>query len=612
MIRRPLSWRTLGLVGVVWLWSSVLFSQEPVSAGVASSAIRYTVSLAAYRDHLLRVQVQLPPGDASTRVQLPVWNALYQVRDFSQYVNSVRAKSDAGQPLPIQKLDKTTWQIDGAKDGATVEYEILADNSGPYGAQLNDHHAFFNLAEVLMYSVPGRALPVQLRFSLVPPNWKFATALAGSGDGFEAENYDRLVDAPVEIGIFQESDFDEGGGHYRVVVDADPADYDMETIVADVHKIVVAATTWMQDRPFASYLFLYHFPRTGGGGGMEHACSTAIDLNAHEIKDSLLPLDDVTAHEFFHLWNVKRIRPQSLEPVDYSRENYTRALWFSEGVTSTVEDIILLRAGLLDERRYLQRLGEQISELEDRPGHRAQSAEESSLDAWLEKYPYYRQPQRSISYYNKGEMLGVALDLAIRDASHGSASLRDVFVWMNQHFARLGKFFPDSAGVRQAAEAVGHGDLSGFFQNYVAGVQEIPWDDFFGTVGLQVVRRTSTVADAGFIEARNFDAPPVVVSLQPGSAAERAGLAVGDVILEINGQVAPSDFEAKLQELHPGDTIQMRVRQRRGEHESQWKVGSREEVEFQVRDVENSTAQQKARRAAWLRGESQSAGDARP
>jgi predicted metalloprotease with PDZ domain len=612
MIRRPLSWRTLGLVGVVWLWSSVLFSQEPVSAGVASPAIRYTVSLAAYRDHLLRVQLQLPPGDASTRVQLPVWNALYQVRDFSQYVNWVQAKSDAGQPLPIQKLDKTTWQIDGAKDGATVAYEILADNSGPYGAQLNDHHAFFNLAEVLMYSVPGRALPVQLRFREVPPNWKFATALAGSGDGFEAENYDRLVDAPVEIGILQESDFDEGGGHYRVVVDADPADYDMETIVADVHKIVVAATTWMQDRPFASYLFLYHFPRTGGGGGMEHACSTAIDLNAHEIKDSLLPLDDVTAHEFFHLWNVKRIRPQSLEPVDYSRENYTRALWFSEGVTSTVEDIILLRAGLLDERRYLQRLGEQISELEDRPGHRAQSAEESSLDAWLEKYPYYRQPQRSISYYNKGEMLGVALDLAIRDASHGSASLRDVFVWMNQHFARQGKFFPDSAGVRQAAEAVGPGDLSGFFQNYVAGVQEIPWNDFFGTVGLQVVGRTSTVADAGFIEARNFDAPPVVVSLQPGSTAERAGLAVGDVILEINGQVAPSDFEAKLQELHPGDTIRMRVRQRRAEHELQWKMGSREEVEFQVRDVENSTAQQKARRGAWLRGESQSAGDARP
>lgn len=612
MIRQPPIWRALCLLCAMWLWSAACFSQETPAPDVAADRIRYVVSLAGYRDHLLRVRVLLPGGDPSQQVQLPVWNALYQVRDFVQYIDWVKAKGNRGESLSIEKLDKTTWQIDGAKDGATVEYEILADNSGPYGAEANDHHAFLNFAEILIYSVRGRALPVQLKFIDVPAGWKFATSLVGAGDGFEAANYDRLVDSPVEIGTFRESDFDEGGGRYRVVVDADPADYDMDKIVADVRKIVAAATTWMEDRPFQSYVFLYHFPKAAGGGGMEHAYSTAIDLNAQGLKESLRALDDVTAHEFFHLWNVKRIRPQSLEPVDYTRENYTRALWFSEGVTSTVEDIILLRAGLQDERRYLQRLGDQISELEDRPAHSNQSAEESSLDAWLEKYNYYRQPQRSISYYNKGEMLGVALDLAVRDSSHGTASLREVFQWMNQNFARERKFFPDSAGVREAAEAVAHADLSDFFQKYVAGVHEIPWDDFFGTVGLHVVRRTTTVADPGFAAARNFDAPPVVIHLQRGGEAEKAGLSVGDVLLQINGQVAASDFEARLQEMHPGDTLRLRVRQRKGEHELQWKVGAREEVEFELRDVENSSAQQKARRAAWLRGESQPAGDTRP
>src|SRR5438445_12370854 len=152
----------------------------------------------------------------------------------------------------------------------------------------------------------------------------------------------------------------------------------------------------MNDRPFDHYMFIYHFPKAGGGGGMEHAYSTMIDSSADRVRGNPLSLADVTAHEFFHLWNVKRIRPQSLEPVDYTKENYTNALWFSEGVTNTVEDYILLRAGLLDENQFLHRLAGQIEELEDRPAHLSQSAEESSLDAWLEKYQPYWSPERSI------------------------------------------------------------------------------------------------------------------------------------------------------------------------------------------------------------------------
>ena len=234
-------------------------------------------------------------------------------------------------------------------------------------------------------------------------------------------------------------------------------------------------------------------------------------LNA--VLEKRCPREQV--HEFVHLWNVKRIRPQTLEPVDYTKENYTRALWFSEGVTSTVQGYILLQAGLLDERRYLQRLGDQITTLQQRSAHKTQSAEESSLDAWLEKYTYYREPDRSISYYNKGELLGVLLDLKIREGSQFTASLRELFQWMNKHYAGQGKFFDDSEGVRQAAQSVCKCDLQEFFDHYVSGTDEIPWDPMLSSVGLRVVQQSVEVADAGLDVQRVFGG--MALSLNEGS-----------------------------------------------------------------------------------------------
>ena len=519
-----------------------------------SPHVCYSISLASAEQHLVEVQVILPAGAAQRDLQLPVWNALYQVRDFAQYVNWLHAKDRAGRELAVHEADKSRWQIQGADGGAIVEYQIYADSPGPFGAQLNSHHAFFNLAQILMYPVDARNAPTQVHFGHIPEGWRVATPLKSLPDGgFSADNYDRLVDSPVEVSNFQESDFDEAGGHYRVVVDADPADYQMDKVTADLRKIVVAATTWMNDRPFDTYMFLYHLPRGPAGGGMEHTFSTAIDINADVIKQNSDALAGVTAHEFFHLWNVKRIRPQTLEPVDYTKENYTRSLWFSEGVTSTAEATIELRAGLIDEKQYLERLGDEITELERRPAHLTQSVEESSLDAWLEGNAYYRRPERSISYYNKGELLGVMLDLALRESSHGRASLRELLQWMNANYAQKGRYFNDSGGVREAAEAVSHADLGSFFANYVAGTEEIPWDNFLRSVGLRVEQITSTAPDAGFAASRNFDGPMSVGAVTPGSDAERAGLQVGDTILELQGKPAGQESRQELARLSPSD-----------------------------------------------------------
>lgn len=588
---------------------------ESMSAG---AAVRYTVSLADAPKHIVDVKLDLARGAGERDLQLPVWNALYQIRDFSRYVNWVHAKDTRGNDVSVQALDKSRWHVSHVEQGVVIEYQILADVGGPFGAQLNVDHAFFNLAELLMYSVDARASSMQVQFVNLPANWKIATALTeATRDQFSAQNYDQLVDSPVEMGNFQERDFDEGGGHYRVVIDADPSDYKIEDILATLRHIVVAAVSWMNDRPFNTYLFIYHFPRRPSGGGMEHAFSTAIDISANRLRVNPRALADVTAHEFFHLWNVKRIRPQSLEPIDYTRENYSRALWFSEGVTSTASLYFRVRGGLIDESSSLRSIADQIGEFEHRAAHRTQSVEESSLDAWLEKYDDYDRPERSISYYNKGFLLGVLLDLRVREASNGSASLRDIFRWMNEHYSKQGRFFPDSDGVREAAETVSHSDLKDFFKKYVRGTDEVPWDGFFKTVGLRLVTQSRVMVDPGFSVSEKFGGPPIVSSVTSGSADATAGLAAGDVIVGLNGQVPSGNLETQIGSLTPGGMIQLRVRNGAGEHDLQWKLESRGEIEYELKDTDGITTEQKVRRTAWLRGESEKtesekSGDSRP
>ena len=579
--------------------------------GTAAAAppVDYYISLANGSLHLVRVRMHLAGTSSERDVQMPVWNALYQIRDFAQYVRWIRAHDAKGNELPIRKLDKTTWRISHAESGAEVEYEVYANDPGPYGAYVDREHAFLNLAEVLMYPVDARDAPVTLAFVDVPKDWRIATALP-SLDGstseksrvFTARDFDRLVDGPIDIGDFHEKSFDEGGARYRIVVDADPADYSLDALTEMVHKVVASEVDWMGDRPFTEYLFLYHFPHAPGGGGMEHAYSTAIDVSADRLADDPFAVPSVTAHEFFHLWNVKRIRPASLEPIDYTKENYTRALWFSEGVTSTVADLTLVRTGIMTEQQYLTGLSHEIRTLQMRPAHKTQSVEEASLDTWFDKYPQYRLPERSISYYNKGEIVGVLLDLALRQATNGQKSLRDLFHWMNDNYAHQARYFPDSEGVRQACEALTGADFKNFFAQYVAGTDEIPYDTYFQRVGLRLDVRQTTTPSGGFNAVRNFNAPPVVVQVEPNSEAEKAGLVPGDAILMFEGKFVANDVKDLIARMQPGDTIHLRVTGRKGTRELKFRLGSQQESDYQLVDLPNITPLQRARRKAWLLG----------
>ncbi|MGH9794427.1 MAG: M61 family metallopeptidase [Candidatus Acidiferrales bacterium] len=441
----------------------------------AAATIEYRVSVAAPSEHILRVTMTIPDVKSAVDVQMPAWNALYQIRDFASRVMDVKAHDANGKPLAVAKSDTMTWRISGGKS-VVVSYGVLWDEQGPFATQLNSEHAFLNLAMALFYVPDRRDEEARVTFSDLPAGWEIAVALAPDGQAatFRAAGYDELVDAPVEIGRFEQFRFTVGRARIRVVVHG--TSWRRETLEAKLRRIVEYQVTLMEDVPFEEFLFIYHFD--SGGGGMEHANSTAI----HTAGDS--NVEGISAHEFFHLWNVKRIRPNTLEPVDYTRANITRALWFAEGVTNTYEAYTLVRTGMRSAQEFYAGLAGEIAQLEARPASRWKNAEEASLDAWLESYRVYRRPELSISYYNKGEILGVLLDILIRDASDNRKSLDHVMRHLNAEYAQRGRYYEDSAGIRKAIEKITGVSFADFFARYVAGAEPLPYEDILRRAGL--------------------------------------------------------------------------------------------------------------------------------
>jgi len=599
--------------GRLWGATAVTCS-SPASA--KPQATEYFVSLADNTHHLAHVSIRFSQTAGTITLNMPVWNALYQVRDFAANMENVKAADALGRPVTVVNSKTSEWEITAPGPCVVIDYDIHLDNDGPFGAQLSGGHGFFNWAMVLMYSPATRAQGTSLQLLDVPATWGLQDVhIMGEAPAGKVEqavgvahDYDELVDSPAELGIFQHWEFTQDGATYHIVVHGDPHDYDAGKLQDMVRKITHAAVDWMADRPFDEYTFLYHFPRSPGHGGMEHAFGTAIDVNAERLHGSMMPVASVSAHEFFHLWNVKRIRPQSLDPIDYQRVMDTRALWFSEGVTSTVGDMLLARAGLFSDRQYIDRVASEINELQSRPAHRWQSAEESSLNAWFEGDAFYRSRERSISYYNKGEVLGVLLDLRMRQLTQGTKSLRDLFQWMNQNYAKKGVPFPDSDGVQQAAETITGQSFGEFFHNYVSGVVELPYSELFNFVGLQVAETTVRTSTPGFSTSVNLDGQPEVASVHPNSDAQRAGVIIGDRIVAVDGRPATSSLDYLLGGMRPGTNVKLTLANQRGQRTVKLKLTSHEEQMYILQDVPSLTPEQRAHRVAWIHGDDESAG----
>ncbi len=585
--------RSVFLVGLFFLVS-------PVQA-----AIHYTVSVAHPEQHLFHVTMEIPEVSGEVVVQMPAWNALYQVRDFAMHVQRVEALV-VGKPVPIEKLDKQTWRI--TADGTvTVRYDTYWNDGGPFGTELNTQSAFINPAMILMYVPQRRAEEVKVSLNELPSGWEAASAapfrsISAAGGVrwyiFGANSYDEMTDAPIQMGKLEGFDVPDAQPPVHVVVLGD--EWRKKVLQEELRRVVAYEVKMMDGAPYKDYTFLLRFGKaaSGEGGGMEHMDSTAISVRSDE------DFANIGAHEFFHLWNVKRIHPASMDPIDFTKEQYSRAFWFAEGVTNTYASYTMVRTGLWNKNQFYDDFSQQVGELESRPANKWQSAEQSSLDAWFEKYPLYNRPTNSISYYTKGQVLGVLLDILIRDRTDDEHSLDDVMRLMNEEFGKTGKGYRDSLDIRLAAEKVAGGSFQEFFDRYIASADPLPYRDVLAKAGLQLRAEERKHASLGFSVERENGAL-TVDSVEPESAAEGAGLRRGDVIVSWNGAEPPRGLERWASTHKKGTMLKIGVRREDGPAIVEFPMGEVSETFY--RTVEDEHAGEKARRIrdGILRGTTQ-------
>jgi predicted metalloprotease with PDZ domain len=547
--------------------------------------------------------MRIPDVHGELLLQMPAWNATYQIRDFSSRIEQLTAES-SGQPVQVEKLDKLTWRIHA--DGiVVVRYAIFWDSPGPFASQLNEEHAFINPAMVFLYVPDRRSEQVEAGFRDVPTNWRIASSLALSTvqkshdppvGMVAAPTYDAFADGPIELGTFSLFSILEGPHAIYVAVHGD--DWKQAEVESTLRKVTAYELELMGGAPFDHYLFILHIGKAAGGsgGGMEHANGTAMALGSPQQLASL------AAHEFFHLWNVKRIRPASLEPVDYTKEQYTRVLWFAEGVTSTYGSYTLVRTGIWTHQDFYTDLAQQITELESRPANRWQSAEQSSLDAWLEKYSYYNGPDFSVSYYTKGQVLGDLVDILIRDRTNNQHSLDDVLRKLNDDFAKTNKPYRDSLDIRLAAESIAAGSFADFFRQHVAAAEPLPYADILAKAGLLLQKQEITRAELGFTLERDANNKPIVRSISGGSNAERSGLHQGDEIETWNSEAVPRRPEFWVRNRKPGDILRLQIRRNDQPQDISFTLSGRAYSTFVIDQDPHATPKAKSIRDGLLHG----------
>ena len=585
ILRRAFCWGVLGgVLGTGYLQ--------------ATSRIEYTISLKGRAENRLHVRMRLRDvADEPLRVALPVWNNTYQIRDFARFIDQIEAVTPEGIPLEFHRSAKSSWQLipQGNRE-IEIRYTIRASLPGSFSAEVTAEHAFLHAALICLFLPEHRRVPHVVRFEDYPPAWKVATGLELSEGGYRADDYDHLIDSPFELGTFELRAFQRDKVEYQVVVHGRRESFALDDLVAMLERIVDYQVRLMGSVPLRRYVFLYHVNERGSGG-MEHRNSTAIGLRRARVAQDIGSAADVSAHEFFHLWNVKRIRPAEFEEMNWLQETPTRALWLSEGGTSYYSLLTRIRAGFIDESQFYVNLSREIRNLQNRPARLEQSAEQSSWETWFDRYPEYRRPESSISYYNKGLLICFLLDLEIRQRTGNRRSFDDVMRLMNVWFGERGVgFLPGD--IRRVVESVAQSSFEDFFKRFVSGVEELPYQRILAMAGLELNRESRTELDPGFSLTRNFDDDPVVTAVNPGSPAATAGLLVNDRLLRLNGRSVGR--EDPLNGVTAGRPLDLTVQRRGQELELRFSPQIRSDEAFQIRVSRDSTPLQQQIRESLL------------
>jgi predicted metalloprotease with PDZ domain len=492
---------------------------------------------------------------------MPVWTpGSYLVREYARHVQDFAVKDASGKALGWRKINKNTWQIDSKGAGELVAtYRVYSNELTVRTNELNDEHGFWNNGALLMF--PKGQLAAASTVKVNPfGNWKVATGLpkvAGQTNAFRAPNFDVLYDSPFEVSNFNEISFDVQGKSHRFILSGD-GNYDLKVLARDTAKIIEEAYKIFGELPYEDYTFIVNLR---GGGGLEHLNSTALQWNRFGFKPAARYRGflSLVAHEYFHAWNVKRIRPDALGPFDYENENYTKLLWVAEGATSYYESVLLRRAGLESDSAILNSKANAITDLQNRPGRFETSLEEASMDAWIK---YYRQDENSannqISYYDKGDIVNMMLDLTIRASTNGAKSLDDVMRHLYVEFYKKGRnYTPED--YQKVSEMMAGRSLDDFFSKYVRGEGEIDYASIMSPFGLKV-EITQPGKNRAYIGADTADEAGrlTIRSVVAGTPAYDQGLNNGDQIVAVDGYRATSQFmQSYIADKKPGDTVRL-------------------------------------------------------
>lgn len=563
---------------IILLFIAIFFSMDQEASGqrnrprptptpaakVVPPVISYTVSMPRPWTHLLEVEMRVrwDAMPAKTELKMPVWTpGSYLVREFARHVQDFGVKGGAGD-LNWRKTSKNTWQIDteGTKEFIAT-YRVYSNELTVRTNELNDEHAFWNNTALLMFVRDQLNVPSTLKVNPYG-NWRVATGLRpveGQPNVFRAENFDILYDSPFEVSDFKEISFEARGKKHRIVVTGE-GNYDLPRLAADTTKIIDKCVDIFGNVDYEDYTIIINLR---GGGGLEHLNSTALQTNrfAFSSDQRYKGFLGLIAHEFFHAYNVKRIRPDVLGPFDYENENYTRLLWVAEGTTEYYASLLLLRAGLISVNEFLRGKAAIVQQLQNRPGRFETSLEEASFDAWIK---YYRQDENAInnqiSYYDKGDIVNMMLDIVIRTSSNGEKSLDDVMRYLYAEFFKKDRNFT-SADFQKASEIMAGRSLDEFFSKYVRGKAEIEYDEIVRGVGLEMKARQNNLSRAYHGANLAEDAGRLVIRTIPaGTPAYDQGLNTGDQIVAVDGyRTSLSFLQSYISERKPGDTVKLSI-----------------------------------------------------
>ncbi len=526
--------------------------------------LTYQVAMPEPQTHLFEIELMLEGWQSTTLdLKFPVWTpGSYLIREYERHLQDFSAWGANQQQLLWRKLAKNHWQVAiGQLETVTIRYRLFANELTVRTNHLDRTHAYFNGAATFLYPVGGLEIPLQVTIALPRSDWQVATALPlvndqGTQKTFQAANFDQLVDSPFEIGTHQLHRFEVLGKSHELAIWGD-GNLEPKSILEDFEKIIKVEADLFGGLPYDRYLFILHL--TGQGyGGLEHknSCSLIYNRYGFQQTEKRHQFMQLVAHEFFHLWNVKRIRPKELETFDYDAENYTPSLWFCEGTTSYYDLQIPCRAGIYNRADFLTQLSKEITRYLNTPGRLVQPLAESSFDAWIKLYrAEAHSGNNQISYYLKGEMVSLLLDLKIRAKFDNARSLDDVLQRLWQVFGQPEVGFTAQQLESMIAE-VAEENLSDFFQRYLHTTEELPLQTYLQPFGLELRGIVDRAVPYLGLRLATEQGREMVKFTEAQSPAYHAGIDPGDEILALDGiRLAAGQLPDRLRDYQPGDRL---------------------------------------------------------